>query len=173
MTVDTTPAGPPSFSASTQVLTKGLNIILSAILHSPFHGKLSHKFMLLSFKGRKSGKRYTLVVGYRREGEMLEVISPRNWWKNLRRENTQVSVLLQGRWYRGVAEAFHADETVAAGYLRAMQHSPALIRMYHVEVDETGQPKSESVRQATQTCALVRIRLLPEKNDGAFETVHS
>ncbi len=120
--------------------------------------------MLLSFKGHKSGKRYTLVVGYGREGEVLEVISPRNWWKNLRGENTQVSVLLQGRWYDGVAEAFHGDETVAAGYLRAMQRSPALIGMYHVEVDETDQPKRESVRQATRTCALARIRLLSEKN---------
>ncbi|MBO0790904.1 MAG: nitroreductase family deazaflavin-dependent oxidoreductase [Ktedonobacteraceae bacterium] len=164
MTVDITPAGPPSFSTSALALTKGLNVILSAILRSPFHRKLSQRFMLLSFKGRKSGKRYTLVVGYQREGEVLEVISPRNWWKNLRGENTQVSVLLQGRWYDGIAEAFHGDETVAAGYLRAMQRSPALIGMYHVEVDETGQPKPESVRQATRTCALARIRLLSEKN---------
>ncbi|GCE29238.1 hypothetical protein KDA_47220 [Dictyobacter alpinus] len=75
--------------------------------------------------------------------EVLEVISPRNWWKNLRGENTQVSVLLQGQWYRGVAETFHGDETVAAGYLRAMHRSPSLIRMYHVQVDEIGQPKPE------------------------------
>jgi len=141
-------------------MTKGLNVIFSAILCSPFHKILSQKFVLLSFKGRKSGKKYILVVGYLREGEMLEVISPRNWWKNLRGENTQVSILLQGRWCNGVAEAFHGDETVAAGYLRAMRHSPPLIRMYHVEVDETGQPKLESVRQATRTTSLVRIRLL-------------
>ncbi|GCE29562.1 hypothetical protein KDA_50460 [Dictyobacter alpinus] len=41
--------------------------------------------------------------------------------------NTQVSALLQGQWYDGVAETFHGDETVAAGYLRAIQRSPALI----------------------------------------------
>ncbi|MBO0777944.1 MAG: hypothetical protein J2P37_03865 [Ktedonobacteraceae bacterium] len=104
------------------------------------------------------------MVGYRREGEVLEVISPRNWWKNLQGDNTQVTVLFQRRWYDGIAEAFHGDETVAAGYLRAMQRFPALIGMYHVEVDETGQPKPESVRQATRACALVRIRLLSEKN---------
>src|SRR5581483_7672431 len=164
MAVDTTPAGPPSISKSARTLIKVVYVLLSAILRSPFHAKLSQRFMLLSFKGRKSGKKYTLLVGYQREGEALEVISPRNWWKNLRGEHTQVSVLLQGRWYNGVAEAFHGDETVAAGYLRAMQRSPALIRMYHVQVDETDQPKPDSVRQATRTCALVRIRLLPEKN---------
>lgn len=159
MVVDTTPAGPPSFSRSALMMTKGLNVIFAALLRSPFHKKLSDRFILLSFKGRRSGKRYTLVVGYGREAEILEVISPRNWWKNLQGENTQVSVLLQGQWYKGIAEAFHGDETVAAGYLRAMQRSPRLIHMYHVQVDATGQPERESVLQATQTCALVRIRL--------------
>jgi hypothetical protein len=164
MAVSTTPAGPPSLSKSALALTKGLNVIFSALLRSPFHGMLSQKFVLLSFKGRKSGKRYTLVVGYLREGEVLEVISPGNWWKNLRGENTRVSVLLQGQWNNGVAEAFHGDETVAAGYLRAMHQSPSLIRMYHVEVDGTGQPQLESVRQATRTTSLVRIRLLTNKS---------
>ncbi|GHO51109.1 nitroreductase family deazaflavin-dependent oxidoreductase [Ktedonospora formicarum] len=163
MKVDTTPAGPPSISKSALILTKALNVILSSILRSPFHRKLSQRFILLSFKGRRSGKRYTIVVGYQREDEVLEVISPRNWWRNLQGENTHVSVLLQGRWYDGVVEAFHGDETVVDGYLRAMQRSHALIGMYHVEVDETGQPKRESVCQATRTCALVRILLLPEK----------
>ncbi len=103
-------------------------------------------------------------MGYLREGELLEVISPRSWSKNLQGENTSVVVLLQGRWYDGVAEAFHGDETVAAGYLRAMQYAPSLIRMYHVEVDEASQPKPESVRQATRNTSLVRIRLLSEKS---------
>lgn len=164
MTVGTTPAGPPSLSKSALALTKGINVILSAILRSPFHRVLSQKFLLLSFKGRKSGKKYTIFVGYLHDGDVIEVISPRNWWRNLREENTLVSVLLQGKRYSGSAEAFHGDEIVVAGYLRAMQHSPSLIRMYHVEVDETGQPKPESVRQATRTTSLVRIRLLPEKN---------
>jgi F420H(2)-dependent quinone reductase len=164
MTVDTTPAGPPSLSPVALFVTKGLNVVFSVILRSPIHRMLSQKFLLLSFQGRKSGKQYTLVVGYLREGEALEVISPRNWYKNLRGGNTQVSILLQGQWYHGEAEAFHGDETVAAGYLRAMHHSPSLIRMYHVEVDETGQPKPESVHQATRNTSLVRIRLLSEKN---------
>lgn len=73
-------------------------------------------------------------------------------------------MLLQGQWYEGIAEAFHGDETVVAGYLRAMQHTPSLIRMYHVEVDETSQPKLESVRLATRNTSLVRIRLLSEEN---------
>jgi hypothetical protein len=161
MTVETATAGPPRITRFMLSLTRGLNVLFATILRSPLHGWLSDKFMLLEFKGRKSGKKYTLVVGYVREGDALEVISPRSWWKNLRRENTAVRVLLKGTWRSGVAEAFHGDETVVDGYLRSMQKSPSLIRMYRIELDSNGQPKRESVCQATRNAALVRIRLMP------------
>ena len=159
MTVDTTTPGPPSLSKFAMFVTRGLNVLFSAILRSPLHGMLSNRFMLLSFKGRKSGKVYTILVGYRRESNVIEVISPRSWWKNLRGENASVTVLLKGQWCSGTAEAFHGDETVATGYLRFIQKSPALIKMYHIELDTNGQPKLESVRQATQNAALIRIQL--------------
>jgi hypothetical protein len=159
MTVDTATPGPPSLSKFAMFVTRGLNVLFSAILHSPLHRMLSNRFILLSFKGRKSGKVYTILVGYLREGDVIEVISPRNWWKNLRGENASVTVLLKGQWRSGTAEAFHGDETVATGYLRFIQKSPALIKMYHIELDTNGQPKRDSVRQATQNAALIRIRL--------------
>jgi hypothetical protein len=96
-----------------------------------------------------------------REGDEIEVISPRGWWKNLRGENASVKILLQGKWSSGIAEAFRGDEVVVDATLRFMQKSPSLIRMYHIELDSNGQPKRESVRQATFNNALVRIRLTP------------
>jgi hypothetical protein len=159
MTVDTATPGPPSLSRFAMFVTRGLNVLFSAILRSLLHKMLSNRFILLSFKGRKSGKIYTILVGYRCEGDVIEVITPRGWWKNLRGANTPVMVLLKGQWCHGIAEAFHGDETVATGYLRFMQRSPALIKMYHIELDTNGQPKLESVRLATQNTALVRIQL--------------
>ena len=159
MTVDTATPGPPSLSKFAMFVTRGLNVLFSAILRSPLHSMLSNRFILLSFKGRKSGKVYTILVGYLREGDVIEVISPRSWWKNLRGEKGSVSVLLKGQWYSGATEVFHGDETVASGYLRFMQKSPALIRMYRIELDTDGHPKLESVHQATQNAALLRIRL--------------
>ena len=161
MTVDTATPGPPPVSKLTLLLTGGLNALFSTILRSPLHAMLSSRFILLSFRGRKSGKRYTLVVGYMREGDEIEVISPRSWWKNLRGENASVRILLQGKWRNGIAEAFHGDEVVVDATLRFMQKSPSLIRMYHIALDSNGQPKRESVRQATRNNALVRIRLIP------------
>src|SRR5689334_25151116 len=117
MTVDTTIPGPPSPSKFAMFLIRGFNVLFSAILRSPLHGMLSNRFILLSFKGHKSGKVYTILVGYRHEDSVIEVISPRSWWKNLHRENASVTVLLKGQWHNGTAKAFHGDETVAVGYL--------------------------------------------------------
>lgn len=78
MARDPLPASPPSFSKPALVLTKGVNVLLTALLRSPWHGLLSQKFLNLIFHGRKTGKRYALVVGYHYDGDMLKVISPRN-----------------------------------------------------------------------------------------------
>ena len=64
MATHTAPAKSPVPSF---VMTAG-NVILPLILRSPFHGILSKNMMLLSFKGRKSGKVYTFPVGYARDG---------------------------------------------------------------------------------------------------------
>lgn len=42
------------------------------ILLSPFHGLISRHFLVLSFQGRKTGKRYDLPLAYvRRDGEVI------------------------------------------------------------------------------------------------------
>ena len=66
----TVTAGPPAMSSTMLTITKGVNVILSLILRSGLHTLLSKRFMLLSFTGRKSGKKYTVFVGYQRDGDL-------------------------------------------------------------------------------------------------------
>jgi hypothetical protein len=156
MTISSTASAPPSPSKFSLVM---FNTIFSLLLRSPLHGLLSNQFILLSFKGRKSGKEYTFPVGYQREGDELKVISPRGWWKNLRGGNVPVTVLLKGQAHSGTAEAFHGNEQVVDAFHSFVQKNPSLIRMYHMERDANGQAKHESVLQAARHIALVRIRL--------------
>ena len=60
--------------------------------------------MLLTYTGRKTGKRYTIPVGYVRDEEVLVVFSSRAWRRNLR-GGALVEVILQGRRYPGTARA--------------------------------------------------------------------
>jgi len=50
------------------------NPVISALLRSAFHGLVSGRILLLTYTGRKPGRRYTLRVGYIRDGDALLVV---------------------------------------------------------------------------------------------------
>src|SRR5947207_209305 len=60
------------------------NVIVRFLLRSPLHFLLSNTMMLLTYTGRKSGKRYTNPLPYMREGDVVTVFTQRTWWKNVR-----------------------------------------------------------------------------------------
>ncbi len=78
-----------------------MNPALKALLRSPLHRPISNALLVLSFQGRKSGKRYSIPVRYVRHGHRLWLLTHSKWWKNLR--DTPVSVRLQGKEVRGAA----------------------------------------------------------------------
>jgi hypothetical protein len=88
-----------------------INPFVSAILRSPLHGALSGRVLLLSFTGRKTGKRYRFPVEYTADGEALVVFSGRRWWANLR-GGAAVTARLRGRERSGRAEVSE-DRAVA------------------------------------------------------------
>ena len=91
--------GTPSTSrcpvASMSTSMRSINPFVSAILRSRFHRMLSGRMLLLTFAGRKTGKRYTIPVGYTREGDTLVLLSGYPWWKNLR-GGAHVAMRLEG-----------------------------------------------------------------------------
>jgi len=80
-----------------------INPIMKTLLRSPLHGLLSHSLMVLAFQGRKSGKRYTIPVGYHERGDTLYLFTHSAWWKNLR-GGAPVMVRLRGQEVPGTAE---------------------------------------------------------------------
>lgn len=147
-------------SAKAPVIFTLINRLLIALLRSPLHGIASHTLVVLSFQGRKSGKTYTFPTGYTQQGNQVESVSSRNWWKNLR-ENAQVTLWLKGKKRSSVASVSSGDETVVQALLPLARRSRQMVKLYHIELDAQGQPKEESVRLAAHATALVRIRLNP------------
>lgn len=147
----TTPSGTPFLFALTTVF-------LSSLLRSPLHGIASKGHALLSFQGSESGKTHTLPVSYTQQGNQVEIIPMRGWWKNLR-GSTRVTLWLKGKKRSGIAEVFYGDETVAQALLPIARRSPQIIKYYQIKLDTQGQPKPGSVHWAACTAALVRIHL--------------
>lgn len=80
------------------------NVIATTILRSPWHRMRSDWLLLLTFTGRKSGKKFTTPIRYVQEGQTLRLRVVRSpWWKNLVGEAT-VRVLLRGEMRTGTAE---------------------------------------------------------------------
>jgi hypothetical protein len=139
-------------------ITAPLNALIGGLLRSPLHGLLSST-LVLSFRGRKSGKQYTFPVGYYdHEGDTLYLIPLHPWWKNLQ-GNVPVTVWLKGRKYAGTADAAQGDDATVAALEKLIHDSANLIRVYHIEKDADGEPNPEQVQQVAQSLALVRIRL--------------
>ena len=80
---------------------KLMNPLMKALLYSPFHRGVSKSLMLLTFTGRKSGKRFTTPVGYLRKGEIVIVFTHSGWWKNLR-GGAPVSMRIEGKNFKGL-----------------------------------------------------------------------
>jgi F420H(2)-dependent quinone reductase len=92
------PAVPP------QGIMAAMNVIVWFLLRSPLHFVLSNTLMLLTYKGRTSGKRYTNPVAYTCEGDVVTVFTHRSWWKNVR-EGVPVIVEIKRHRMDGTADS--------------------------------------------------------------------
>ena len=63
-----------------------INPTMRFLLRSPLHSLLSGSLMLITFTGRKSGRKFTTPVRYVRDGETIRCFTSaeNQWWRNLR-----------------------------------------------------------------------------------------
>jgi hypothetical protein len=94
---------------------KLINPIVKTILRSPLHRMLSRHFMLISFTGRKTGKRYTTPTASLREQDMIYLATGTRWWKNLQGGAT-VSLVVAGQRLQGDADVI-TDPSEVAQYI--------------------------------------------------------
>ncbi len=69
-----------------------INPAMRLLLRSPMHGLMSGSVMLISFKGRVTGRTYTTPVRYVQEGAKIRCHTSRDarWWPNLKHDPTVV-----------------------------------------------------------------------------------
>jgi deazaflavin-dependent oxidoreductase (nitroreductase family) len=83
-----------------------INPVMRMLLRSPLHFVQSRSVMLITFTGRKSGRRFTTPVRYVRIADTVRCFTSaeNQWWRNLR-GGAEVSLRIAGkeRLYRAVA----------------------------------------------------------------------
>jgi hypothetical protein len=110
--------GPPENLRRRARILRVVNVPMRLLLRLPFRTPLNAKLMLLSFKGRKTGRAYLQPVSYVRDGDTLLTPAGGKWKLNLS-EGEPIRV-----WLRGVktwaSPAFVRDPDEVARLLRLM-----------------------------------------------------
>jgi deazaflavin-dependent oxidoreductase (nitroreductase family) len=136
------------------------NPLVRWLLRSPLHRLMSGSTLLLTYTGRKSGRKYALPVNYVRDGETLLLVGARDhaWWRNLR-GGAPVTVRLQGQDCEGAATAFEGEAAVAeGGLLTLLRRVPQYRRYWGAALDAEGGPvEPEAVSRIAAGNTLVRI----------------
>jgi deazaflavin-dependent oxidoreductase (nitroreductase family) len=134
------------------------NDFMSWVLRSPFHGMLSNGMMLISVTGRKTGRTYTLPVGYYVEGDYLWVITSRDrtWWKNLQ-GGAQVNLLLKRKPVQAFAETETDEKSVETRMYEYLRHVPQAAKPMKVRI-ENGEPNAADIAATAKDRLFIRIK---------------
>ena len=164
--IDTQPAAPSTASLRAlqgpvmAVLMRHLiNPVMRWGLAGPLHPHFgSETLMILSFVGRRSGKRYRFPIGYMRQGSTLFSYSPFSWWRSLS-NGAPVTVTVRGRALTGRAEAITDTAIVEPGMLVYLRHNPGDAKYFDVKIGPDGDPDPADVARAARRNVQVRIQL--------------
>ena len=137
-----------------------LNRVMGVVLRSPLHGIASRSVMLITFRGRKSGKIYTTPISYLREGDWVTAFTGARWWKNLT-GGAPVTLMIKNQEYQGQAAVVVEDkETIAKALQNFLRTVRFDARFYQVRFDDDGEPNWDDIQRAAQRCVLLRIELV-------------
>ena len=146
-------------------MAKLSNTFMSMLLRSPLHGILSNGMMVLTYKGRKTGRQISVPIGYYRQpdGSLLTTsLRSRTWWRNLR-GGAPVALHLKGRLHKAYGETLEAPLDVMKGLDDLFQRQPKLARFFGIQLGSDGLAESASLQRAANERVLVRFDL----EDGA------
>ena len=135
------------------------NDFMAWVLRSPFHGMLSDGMMLLTVRGRRTGRLFTTPVGYYREGDSLWVITSRDriWWRNLQ-GGADVQLLLKRKLVNARAETELDDSAVEARMYEYLRRVPMAAKSLGIRI-ENGNANPEDIARTANERLFVRIAL--------------
>jgi len=145
--------------------TTRLNPVMIWLLRSPLHPLLDGGLMLITVTGRRTGRRYTIPVGYQRQGDSVRVLVSKarrkQWWRNYL-EPRPIELRLRGEARVGEARVIPSDSApfrdVLDGTLRRL---PVLGRQFGIDYDRRVGLTEAQWRTAAADAALVEIVLGP------------
>jgi len=141
------------------------NPLVRLMLRSPLHGILSSALLLITYRGRKSGKEYTLPTQYARDGRSIYIVvgaaEQKTWWRNLK-DGAPVQLTLESKTLPAKATLLdHQDaaQSIAKALHLYLQRFPALAKSYQVRTEADGRFNTEDIQNASQSVTMMLVEL--------------
>jgi membrane protease YdiL (CAAX protease family) len=141
------------------------NGLIAWLLRSSFSGMLESSVMLLTVRGRRTGRRHTFPVQYMEDGPVLWVLpgghERKSWWRNLL-EECPVRLLVRGQELCGLGRAVRGEteiRVVEEGLRVYLRRFPNAARRLGVGGSDGIDP--ERLHSLAARSVMVRIQLPP------------
>lgn len=139
-----------------------INPTMRCLLRSPLHGLASGSLMLITFTGRRSGRRFTTPVRYIRRGDAIRCFTgaESKWWRNLK-GGAEVTLRIAGRDRRYRATAIHDDPaSVRAGLEDYLAEFPQDAAYHDIRLIGQRTLETAGLARAARTAVMVEARPL-------------
>jgi hypothetical protein len=144
-------------------LSTRINPIVRAVLRSRAHPLLSRGLMLITVTGRKTGRTYTIPVGYLTMDDAILILvsepSRKTWWRNYL-EPGPIGLRLRGRELHGTAFVLPPGSAElrarADACLRRARFMP---RLFGVDFDRARGLTDEQLTGLSERMKIVRVTL--------------
>jgi hypothetical protein len=142
-----------------------LNAFMRVLLRSPLHRLRSKHLVLLEFRGRRTGKRYSMPVSYwQPDPEQVICLSSAvwaKWWRNL--DGAEVAVWLRGAKRLGKAELIDDRETRRSVVTSFLNYNAHDAQYYEVPTDARGAPDPDATLKLADAAEtkVISIALAP------------
>ncbi len=115
--------------------------------------------MIITFKGRKTGREYSTPISYFMEHQTVYCFTRARWWKNIG-EGSNVSVRIRGVKYNGYAKAIPDDVHRKAEALKMrLRANPKAGMLYGISSNSAGDPNEEELLEFATANVLIVIEI--------------
>lgn len=129
------------------------------LLRSPFHGFLSNFALILTLRGRKTGKLYAIPITYLQEGKTVFCLTKARWWNNLG-DGAEVLLHLRGKQIKGMASPVFQQPLIEEKIVQTIRMNARFARYFGVVLDDQKLPDPASLKLATSHYTLISIHLV-------------
>ena len=137
-----------------------INPAMRLLLRSPLHFLVSGSLLLITYEGRKTGRRYTTPLRYVRKEEVIRCFTSASteWWRNLQ-GGKQVNLRVAGKDGQYLAQIIKDDKQTLRAELEAyLVQFPQDAAYHEVGLDADKQPIAGDLDRAIENSVVMEAR---------------